>query len=287
MSCRRGSHFVLGLFMTLGVAAAVQAQERRSPLADLPWQAGPIEGRLGDIATVTVPEGYKFVDRPGAVKFMELTENPSDGSELGVLVSSDGSWFVIFDFSPDGYVKDDDRDLDADALLSSIRKGTEHANKLRRERGWSTMEIVGWQQKPFYDPRSNNLTWAIQGKSEDGLNVNHSTRLLGRRGVLNANLVLSPEDMGNALPAFNSLLTGVTFNTGQRYAEFRPGDKVAEYGLAGLVVGGTGVALVKSGLLQKFWKLLVLGLIAVAGAAKQLVARLMGRGEAPEAASHG
>ena len=202
-------------------------------------------------------------------------------------MSNDGSWFVIFDFSADGYVKDDDRELDADALLSSIRKGTEHANKLRRERGWSTMEIVGWQQKPFYDPRSHNLTWAIQGKSENDLNVNHSTRLLGRRGVLNANLVLSPEDMGNALPAFNSLLTGITFNTGHRYAEFRPGDKVAEYGLAGLVVGGTGVALVKSGLLQKFWKLLVLGFIAVAGAAKRLLARLMGRGEASEAASHG
>ena len=287
MSTRYGSSIVFGLVMAVGIAAVANAQERRSPLADLPWQTGPIAGQLGDIATVRVPDGYKFVERAGAARFLELTENPTDGSELGVLVSKDGSWFVIFDFSADGYVKDDDRNLDADALLASIREGTEHANELRRERGWSTMEIVGWQQKPFYDPQSNNLTWAIRGKSEDEISVNHSTRLLGRRGVMNVNLVLSPDDMGSAMPAFNSLLTGVTFNTGQRYAEFRQGDKIAEYGLAGLVVGGTGVALAKSGLLQKFWKLLVLGFVAVAGAVKRMFSRLMGTREAPDTAAHG
>jgi uncharacterized membrane-anchored protein len=139
--------------------------------------------------------------------------------------------------------------------------------------------VVGWQQQPFYDPRSNNLTWSIRGKSEDSVSINHSTRLLGRRGVMRANLVLDPTDVGTAVPAFNTLLTGVTFNPGHRYAEFRSGDKVAEYGLAGLVVGGAGVALAKTGLLQKFWKLLVLGGIALAGAIKRFIAGLFGRRE--------
>src|SRR6185436_3667704 len=103
-----------------------------------------------------------------------------------------GSWFAIFDFSNDGYIKDDDRNLDADAILASIREGTARSNKVRAERGWGTMEVVGWEQKPFYDSQSNNLTWSIRGRSQDGVNVNHSTRLLGRRGVMRANLVLSP-----------------------------------------------------------------------------------------------
>ena len=273
------------MLIALGVASSANAQEPSNPLASLPWQAGPITGKLGDVASIAVPEGYQFVDSGGAAKFLELTQNPSHGNELGVVLSNEGSWFVIFRFSDDGYVKDDDRKLDSDAILSSIRSGTEESNRIRKQKGWGTIEVVGWQQKPFYDSQTNNLTWSIRGKSGDEASINHSTRLLGRRGVMSVNLVLGPEDVKTAVPAFNTLLTGVSFNPGHRYAEFRQGDKIAEYGLAGLIVGGTGVALVKSGLLQKFWKLLVLGLIAVAGAVKKLVAGLFGRREA-EAASN-
>lgn len=133
------------------------------------------------------------------------------------------------------------------------------------------MQILGWQQPPFYDPRTNNLTWSIRGSSGDETVINHSTRLLGRHGVMNVDLVLSPDQLGNALPTFNNLLTGFSFNSGQRYAEFTKGDKVAQGGLAGLIVGGVGVALVKTGLLQKFWKLIVVGFIALAGWIKRLL----------------
>ena len=248
-----------------------------NPIASLPWQSGPVTGQLGDVATVKVPADYRFVDSAGARKFLELLENPTDGSELGVLVSPDKSWFVVFEFSADGYVKDDDRSLDADALLNSIRQGTEQANELRKRRGWGTISVDGWEQKPFYDSQTQNLTWAIRGRSQESVSINHSTRLLGRRGVMKVNLVLSPDDLGNALPAFKTVLGGVSFNAGQRYAEFQRGDKIAEYGLAGLVVGGTGVALMKTGLLQKFWKLLVLVGIAAAGVLKRVIAKLFGR----------
>jgi uncharacterized membrane-anchored protein len=179
----------------------------------------------------------------------------------------------VFEFSADGYVKDDDRSLDADAILASIREGTEAANEIRRERGWATLEVLGWQQAPFYDAATNNLTWSIRGSSEGSTNINHSTRLLGRKGVMKVNLVLSPDDVGTALPTFNEVMTQFSFNPGERYAEFTRGDKVAEYGLTGLIVGGAGVALVKSGLLQKFWKLIVFGLIALAGGIKKLLSR--------------
>ena len=136
------------------------------------------------------------------------------------------------------------------------------------------MDIVGWHQAPFYDPETNNLTWAIRGASDGDETINHATRLLGRRGVMNADLVVSPEKIGAALPEFEAMLGEFSFTEGNRYAEFTRGDKVAEYGLAGLIVGGAGVALVKTGLLQKFWKLIVFGVIALAGAAKRLLAGL-------------
>jgi uncharacterized membrane-anchored protein len=262
----------LMLFATSGLAEAQQQQDALArQFAALGWQNGPTAGTLGSIATIHVPEGYRFLPQGDAGKFMELNQNPSDGSELGLLLSTQGSWFVVFEYSPDGYVKDDDRKLDADAILSSIREGTEQANEARRQKGWPTIEVVGWQQAPFYDPQTNNLTWAINGRSEGEVSINHSTRLLGRRGVMKVSLVMSSEDAAAAVPAFNSVMTNFSFNTGQRYAEFTRGDKVAEYGLTGLIVGGAGVALVKTGLLQKSWKLIVLGFLALAGAVKKFI----------------
>jgi uncharacterized membrane-anchored protein len=52
---------------------------------------------------------------------------------------------------------------------------------------------------------------------------------------------------------------------GERYAEYKPGDKVAEYGLAALVGGAAPVA-VKSGAAKWLWKLLVaVGIVAIGG----------------------
>lgn len=284
MTARRFTSAVFcGVIASVLLAAPLHAQQEsdlRAQFAALNWQEGPLRGDLGSIATIQIPAGFRFLGQGDAAKFMELNENPTDGSELGVLVNNDGSWFVVFEYSPDGYVRDDDRDLDANAILASIREGTEQANKVRRERGWATMEVTGWQQPPFYDPQTNNLTWAIGGSSAGSSGINHSTRLLGRRGVMKANLVLSPEDIGTAVPAFNALMTDFSFNAGQRYAEFTRGDKVAEYGLTGLIVGGAGVALAKTGILQKFWKLIAIGLIALAGAVKRFVSSL-GRGRQP------
>jgi len=269
------------LMVLLGFAAAAAArQDPGAELKALNWIEGPATAQLGNIAQIEVPEGFRFVGKPGAGKFMELIQNPSDGSELGILLSPD-SWFVVFDFSAQGYVKDDDRDLDADAILATIKEGTAASNKERRKRGWSELKVLGWHEPPHYDAETNNLTWSIRGSSDDGENINHATRLLGRRGVMNVDLVMGPEHAEAALPEFNEMLTQFEFKSGSKYSDFTRGDKVAEYGLAGLVVGGAGVALVKSGLLAKFWKLIVVGFVALAGAVKRLFAKLTGRGDAP------
>lgn len=262
----------LGFALVVGFDAGINAEPQDGPaaLAALGLKVGPVQGDLGGIATIDVPEGYGFIPKSGASKFMEMLQNPSDGSEIGVVLSPSREWFVVFTFSNDGYVKDDDRNIDAKGILASIKEGTEQANKTRRERGWSTLEVVGWQQQPFYDPQTNNLTWSIKGRSDNGTSINHSTRLLGRRGVMNVDLVLEADALGAAMPAFTSLLTSFSFKPGQRYSEFTSGDKIAEYGLAGLVLGGAGVALVKTGLLQKFWKLIVVGFLALMGFLKKI-----------------
>jgi uncharacterized membrane-anchored protein len=262
---------VVGAAVILSAAVGVRGQE---PSTDIRWQTGPAVGSLGDIAQITVPAGFRFTGQAGTRTFLELTQNPTNGDELGVLLPESvegGRWFVVFEFNPIGYVKDDEKDkLDADDMISSIRRGTEAANEERKRRGWSTMSIVGWHTQPFYDTRSNNLTWAITGAADDSQVVNYSVRLLGRRGVMNVDLVLAPDEVEAVVPAFEKVLGGFSFKAGSRYAEFVQGDKVAAYGLTALVAGGAGAALAKSGLLGKLWKAIVLGVLALVGAIKKL-----------------
>jgi len=168
-------------------------------------------------------------------------------------------------------VKDEDRDeLDADDLLGSLRESNEAGNEMRRKRGWSTMDLVGWQTPPHYDAATQNLEWGLLFHSAGGQVVNYDVRLLGRHGVMQVSLVASPEAMAAALPEFRQMLAGHVFNEGERYAEYRAGDKVAEYGLAALVTGGALAVAAKTGFLQKFWKLLVAGVVAAIAGLKKL-----------------
>jgi len=80
------------------------------------------------------------------------------------------------------------------------------------------------------------------------------------------------------------VLTGYQFKSEDSYAAWRPGDKVAEYGLAGLIVGGAAAAAAKTGLFKglfkvilagaaAMWKLIVAGVAVIVGGLKSLFRR--------------
>jgi uncharacterized membrane-anchored protein len=292
----------VGILAALAVASAspVSAQDSSwaqnpwadpsSPLHSIAWTDGGKEGDIGTIAYFTVPDQCRLTDGKGARSFLEMTENIPSGREQALLLcpakpGEENPWFVVFTFDESGYVRDDEaKTLDGAKILATIREGTAQANKVRKAQGWDEMVIDGWVRAPHYDPSTHNLTWSIRGHSTDGASVNHSVRLLGRRGVLKADLVASPEQMATSVPVFDSLMASTTFQRGQRYSEWRKGDKVAAYGLTALVVGGAGVAAVKLGLFAKlgvifaklFAKLGKFILVAVAGvlaALKKLFSR--------------
>jgi uncharacterized membrane-anchored protein len=274
--------YFVALLALLTVPFSAPAQEQgTAPKVKIDWQDGPTVGKLGDLAEIKVPEGYRFAGADGTRKFLELTQNPPSGNELGVLIPerrenepSSGFWFVIFEFHGIGYVKDDDRDkLDANALLKELQTNTEEGNKERAKRGWPAYNIDGWYKPPFYDVSTKNLTWATRGhgfeNGKEEKSVNYSVRILGRRGTMDVDLVLGPDIVSDVLPRFANVLGGFSFKTGHSYAEFRPGDKVAEYGLAALVAGGATAIALKTGLLAKFWKLIVAMFVALSAMIKR------------------
>ncbi|HVH12323.1 MAG TPA: DUF2167 domain-containing protein [Longimicrobium sp.] len=268
---------LLGLLVTAAPVRAQAAPEDGGAsdastaemlFASIEWQDGPDTAHVGAESKVVVPENCRFTGAPGARTFMVVTENPPSGNELGVLLcqsSEEGEpWFVVFSFDDSGYVRDDDAgELDADAILKTLQEGNRQGNAERRSRGWGTTTLTGWVRAPYYEPRTNNLTWAtnLRDDASSEITVNHSVRLLGRGGVMHADLVIDPSQLTATMPEFDRIVSTHQFVSGRRYSEWREGDKLAAYGVTALVAGGAGAIAAKSGLLAKFAKFIWVGVL--------------------------
>jgi uncharacterized membrane-anchored protein len=260
--------------------------ETQKQFQSIEWTQGPAKVGIGGHAEIQVPEGFAYTGATGAQKLLQLMHNPTSGTELGILTDKDLDIFVLFEFEDTGYVKDADKEkLDGDDILKSIRAGNESSNEARKERGWPAITIVGWHTPPFYNRETNNLEWCIKGESEGHTIVNYNTRILGRHGVMSANLMVDPEKLDATLPVMKKLLGGYTFVEGKRYSQYVTGDKIAKYGLSALVVGGAVGLAAKAGLfaklavmLGKAWKAIIFGIIALGAGIKKF---LFGRKETP------
>ncbi|MGC4073153.1 MAG: DUF2167 domain-containing protein [Nibricoccus sp.] len=247
---------------------------------------GPAIVKIGSVAELKLPAGFAFVGPDSLDKYYELTQNTRSGNELGVVISPD-NWDLHFDYDDVGYVKDDDKDkLDAAKLYESLEAGVKAGNEHRRAKGWSEFKLQGWMTPPRYDEKTNNLTWAFKlSSSRDNyqhINLNEKIRLLGRGGVTNVTLVAGLEGFKESEAAAQALLTDFTYLQGQKYAEYKKGDKLAQYGLAALVVGGAGAVAVKAGLLgvlAKFWKAIAVGIAALGAGIVRLFKKITGRDE--------
>lgn len=278
----RSPIYVTIALLSLATAMTASAQDQNDKTIDkIPWQHGPGVGKLAQHAEVQIPEGYKFAGASDTQKLLEMAGNPTNGHELGMIGPEDLDWFIVYEYDDCGFVKDDDRNnLDADAMLKSIRAGNEEGNKERKRRGYPALNIVGWEQPPRYDTATNNLVWAIRAECKGDAVVNYNTRRLGREGVMEVTLVVDPEQLQKTIPQFDTVMKGYTFSGGKRYADFKPGDRIAEYGLAALVTGGAAAVAAKAGLFKvigKFiaaaGKFIIVGLVAIGAAIKGLFTR--------------
>jgi uncharacterized membrane-anchored protein len=233
----------------------------------LPWKAGPTALDLPHEVKVDLPDGYQFLGMPEAGQVLERMGNLHNEGLLGLVVSldPDSEYFVILRYEDEGYIKDDE-ELDAKDLLETIQEGEEEYNTERQKLGFTPIHAAGWLEDPRYEKASHHLVWALIVTDPQGESINYNTRILGRHGYLSLNLVTDRANLTTNKPAAATLLRATTFKNGARYEDFNEStDKVAEYGLAGLVLGGAGLGLLKVakvGLLAKFGKVLIGLLIA-------------------------
>jgi len=295
------SIFMLGLTVSASAFGLAQEKTERvapspsaepaSPKIEIPGVKltyGPTTVKLGSGAEIKVPKDFAFVGPDSLDKFFELTKDIRGGSEVGVLLSPN-HWGLYFDYDDIGFVKDDDKKaLDANKLYARLEEGQKASNEERRSRGWDEMKLEGWVTPPHYDEKTHNLTWAFKlSSSRDNYQKtwhNENIRLLGRGGVMNVTLVSSDPDFKRVEAEAGAVLGDFNYISGQKYAEFRSGDKVAKYGLAALVVGGAGAIAMKTGLLAKFgvllvkaWKLVVLVIVGAGSFFVRLWKKISGR----------
>lgn len=277
----------LGIGLIAAQASAQDGPTKKSLLDIFKWQKGPGKADIGKIAEIKLPEDYLFLQSSDAQKLLQAMGNPADDSVLGLLTPSTNlDWFVVFIYEDTGYVKDDEKkDLNADKILAEIKSGEEENNKARRKAGYSGLTAVGWAIPPRYNETTHNLEWAIKIKSDEGrISINHRTKLLGRKGVMEAILVTGEGELEQVLPTFAACLGGYDYKSGQRYAEYREGDKLAKYGLTALVVGGGAAVAAKMGLfgllfakMGKLLKPILLGLVGLGAVFARFFNRLFGK----------
>jgi uncharacterized membrane-anchored protein len=300
MKCSFISHIVL--LASLAVFSSLRAQqpadqglspEDKKLLEDME-KVGWVRqgaGDLGGVAKVAIPKGYRFTHGSGTSKVLELFGNLPMSSASGMLTTEGFGPWIIFSYDDSGHVKDDEKDkIDADELLKTKREQVAASNEVRKERGLNELALAGWAIPPRYNEKTHTLEWALQVQSvkSGSISINYETRLLGRTGVMEVQLVCAPDELQPLLKEFQNVMAGFDYIEGQRYAEFREGDKVAKYGLTALIAGTGAFAAAKMGLFAKlgaaFAKLGKAAILVVVGALaglKALFGKIFGARQTP------
>ena len=282
---RRPTITALGVALACALVLLPGSLNAQEDAESLPFEAemGPVTGQLGRMGQIQVPSGVGFVDQANMDGFNQVTGNLPNPADVGALFSQEAGWIVFFNFEDIGFVKDDTEELDADALLASLKKTDEPANEMRRSQGLDELHTDGWSRPPFYDEKTNNLTWGLRLRAGDGSKViNHQVRLLGRRGVMNVIIVDSPDAIEASIQQIEPILASFEYSEGNRYADFKSGDRVAEIGLAALVAGGGLALAAKSGFLSKFIKPIILFFVVGFGAFGRKIKSFFSRGPAQQ-----
>jgi uncharacterized membrane-anchored protein len=285
------------LLSTLLAAPAPFAQEATPEATEADPSAAFMAGLKPQTGTIDLPGGKARMNLPDDLYYLSADDarkvivegwgNPPQMASgvLGMVVPtalnplSQEGWGVVITYSDEGHVSDEDATkLDYAALMKDMQEGEAEENEARRKAGYEAVRTVGWAEPPHYDNGSHKIYWAKDLAFGDGSDVSHTLnyaiRVLGREGVLELNAVAGLELLPKMRTEMQEVVGVTEFTDGNRYADYKPGsDKLAAYGIAGLIAGSVAA---KKGLfaligifLLKFWKLLAVGAVAlVAGLGK-------------------
>jgi uncharacterized membrane-anchored protein len=253
-------------------------QKAMKMIGELQYQSGEISLAGGKVK-LTLPPEFQYLDPANARKVLvDIFGNPpNSGSTDGMIVPkginfvSGGSWEAVLKWKDEGYVKDDDfAKIDFNEMLADLKKAYKAGSDERVRGGYGKMEFAAWAQQPHYDRGTHKLYYAkLFDTNAPEQQLNYDIRVLGRHGHLELSIMAAKSEMSEIEAKAPAILGMVDFTDGNRYADYKPGtDKVAAYGIAGLIAGGV---LAKAGFFKviflfaaKFFKVIIVGVVALA-----------------------
>jgi uncharacterized membrane-anchored protein len=250
-------------FQFAAAAEPAEAPLTKAQQAELDRLQGVLDSQhpqFGDVrlsgpgVTLHLGKRFYFLDAAEAKQVLKEWGNPPSSMDgvLGIVFPAgkqfldDDAWGAVVTFDPSGYVSDKDVDkVDYDKMIADAQAAEKDENAELEKKGFRTSHLVGWAQPPSYDRTRHTLIWArdIKFAGADDDSLNYDLRILGRKGVLSLNLVSTMPRLAQVRADAAQLAAAASFDKGDAYGDFQPDrDKAAEYGVAGLVAGGLGVA---------------------------------------------
>lgn len=230
------------------VSAEARAELSANALAtiqQMPWQAAQDVQLPASPAHLLKLPGFALLTGENAQRVATI-EDPGTTSKIEAMAARADGAEVEYQYVPSGYVRADDwTRVDAANFIQQIRTNTQTSNPARVAAGMATLQVNGWIQAPAYNQDTRTVTWVFDGSDSAGTRfVNAVALKLGRTGFERIVYIDSATNVQQALPNLLVAADAHRFNNGFTYSDFNPStDKVAAYGVAGLVAGILGVKL--------------------------------------------
>ncbi|EJC79103.1 uncharacterized membrane-anchored protein [Rhizobium leguminosarum bv. trifolii WSM2297] len=252
-------------------------------------------------ATLNVPADFYYLSPADAkTVLVDIWGNPPAAAEgtMGMIFpakyapTDPGSWGSIVEYSGDGYVSDGDAaTTNYDELLQSIKDSISEKNPEREKQGFPKITLVGWASAPRYDKPTHAMHWArdlvFGNDTQAEHTLNYSVRVFGRGGVFEFDFVAGLGQLREIEEVIPTVTTLVQFDKGMAYGDYVDGDKIAAYGMAGMIAAGAGAKIAaKAGLLALalvFFKKAGILVVVVLGGALRFAKGLFKRNKTPTA----
>ncbi|WP_094701473.1 DUF2167 domain-containing protein [Brevibacillus laterosporus] len=214
---------------------------------NLKWVSGGTKVDVGDqLATFKVPDQLVYLNKEDTITVQK--QFASSREIASVYPTSDQeNWYVVMEYDEVGHIMDDEQnDIDKDAILKSYKEGTEEHNKERKPE--EQIHVVGWDVPPSYDAKTHTLQWSMLAEdNQKNPIINYNLQLLTRKGYVSFILVSDPTTLAKDKKILTEqILPQFQLKEGNRYSDYDAStDKLADYGLTGLVLGGLGLAVAK------------------------------------------
>jgi len=208
-SCRAR---LLPLLFVLSVAHAT------TPPPAIHWQFGPRTLTLSGLGVLPLPSGMISADRAEARRFLQATGNPPAGDEIAIVAPANLDWFLVFSFDEFKQLGLARPEPTVNEIVAALKRGNWEANQARKKAGRETLDLLGWRQKPSYDPSTFRLEWSIDTQESGGRhNANNYWLLLTRGGVMTVELVTETPRYAAAHMSADGLLRKLAISEQQAY----------------------------------------------------------------------